>query len=191
MPLLIALPYFILEILTFWALASWLGLGWAILAIIVAFFGGLWLAAAQMRSISQAAATQKIDPGQAAGDTGLLAAGAVLVALPGIATTLLGLLLIIPPTRMVIRKILARKLRTSIENLGVRSFEATNMYRERASYGNFRDPNTQASQAGHPSQGQPNHEVIDEAEIQEWTSNLDPEDFLRDEGDSGKGKPEK
>lgn len=181
MPLLIALPYFILEVLTFWGLASWLGLGWAILAIIVCFFGGLWLAAYQMRSISRAAAAQRIDPGRAAGDTGLLAAGAVLVALPGIATSLLGLLLVIPPTRAVVRKMLARKLRTTIENLGVRSFEATNMYRERASYGNFRDPETPQK---------PDHEVIDEEEIQNWTSNLDPEDFLRDEGDSGKGKPE-
>ncbi|MGD7001308.1 FxsA family protein [Corynebacterium halotolerans] len=175
MPLLIALPYFLLEVLTFWALASWLGLGWALLVLVLCFFGGLWIAAAEMRRISRAAATHNIDPGRAAGDYGLLAAGAVLVALPGIATSVLGLLLIIPPTRAVVRGILARRFRRAIEDMGVRSFEMTNAYRQRASYGSFSDPN--APQGPET----PEHPVIDETEIQEWTSQLDPDDFHDDQ----------
>lgn len=177
-PLLIALPYFLLEVLTFWGLASWLGLGWALLVLVLCFVGGLWLAATEMRRISHAAATKRIDPGRAAGDYGLLAAGAVLVALPGIATSVAGLLLVIPPTRAVIRRMLARKLRSTIEDMGVRSFQMTDSYRQRASYGNFTDPDAPAGTA-------PNT-VIDEEEIQEWTSQLDPEDF-RDDNDPRKG----
>lgn len=182
MPLLIALPYFLLEVLTFWLLASWLGLGWALLTLVLCFVGGLWIAAAEMRRISRAAATQQIDPGKAAGDYGLLAAGAVLVALPGIATSVVGLLLVLPPTRAVIRGMLARKLRATIEDMGVRSFQMTDSYRQRASYGNFTDPDATAQDM-----------VIDEGEIQEWTSQVDPEDFLDDndprKGGSSDGNP--
>lgn len=177
-PLLIALPYFLLEVLTFWLLASWLGLGWALLTLVLCFVGGLWIAAAEMRRISRAAATQQIDPGKAAGDYGLLAAGAVLVALPGIATSVVGLLLVLPPTRAVIRGMLARKLRATIEDMGVRSFQMTDSYRQRASYGNFTDPDAPAGGA--------QNTVIDEEEIQEWTSQVDPEDFL-DDNDPRKG----
>lgn len=181
MPLLIALPYILLEVLTFWALTSWVGLGWALLILLLSFFGGLWIAAFEMRRISQAVTSQRIDPGRAAGNYGLLAAGAVLVALPGIATSVLGLLLIIPPTRAMIRGVLARKLRATIEDMGVRSFEMANANRQRASYGYFTDPNQPEKSAGED----PDHPVIEEAEIQEWTSQLDPEDF-RDDNDGDK-----
>lgn len=185
MPLLIALPYIILEVLTFWGLASWLGVGWALLVLLLCFFGGLWIAAFEMRRISQAAAKQQADPGRVAGDFGLLAAGSVLVALPGIATSLIGLLLILPPTRAVVRRILVRKLRTSIENMGVRSFEATNMYRQRASYGNFADPNAAPATS---TAADPAHPVIDEEEIQQWSSSLDPDDFLGGDDSDGSDK---
>ncbi|MGP6173226.1 FxsA family protein [Corynebacterium sp. A21] len=185
MPLLIALPYIILEVLTFWGLATWLGVGWALLVLLLCFFGGLWIAAFEMRRISQAAAKQQIDPGRAAGDYGLLAAGAVLVALPGIASSLIGLLLIIPLTRAVVRKMLARKLRASIENMGVRSFEATNMYRQQASYGHFADPNSAPTPSAATDSA---HPVIDEEEIQQWTSTLDPDDFRGGDDTNGSDK---
>lgn len=164
MPAMIAFPYILLEALTFWGVASWLGPGKAVLWLLAFFFGGLFLAAWEMSSISKKVGSGKIGPGQTAGDLGLVAAGSFLVALPGFVTSILGLLLIFAPTRALIRGLLAKKLRTRIEDFGVRSFEAANSYRQRANYGSF---------AG----GEDSAVVIDEEEIQQWSFNLRPEDF--------------
>ncbi|ERA55848.1 phage T7 F exclusion suppressor FxsA [Corynebacterium diphtheriae DSM 43988] len=89
---------------------------------------------------------------------------------PGFVTSIAGLLLIFTPTRALVRNLLAKKLRTKIEELGAKSFEATNAYRQQAHYGSFAQPNTS--------------EVIDEEEIQSWTRNLKPEDFGSDDSGS-------
>ncbi|GAA1473911.1 FxsA family protein [Corynebacterium felinum] len=164
MPLYLAVPYFIIEALAFWAVASWLGVGYALLLLFAFFFGGLILAAIEMRRIAATLSRGTSNPGKAAGDIGLIAAGAVGVAMPGFATSILGLLVIIAPTRAIIRRLLAKKLRTTIEDMGVRSFQATNAYRQRASYGSF-------------STGTNSQIVINEEEIQQWSTNLDPDDF--------------
>lgn len=158
MPLFLALPYILVEALTFWAVAHLLGVGWALLALILVFFGGLFLATFEMRAIARSAAGGRIRPGEAMGNYGLIAAGAVLVALPGFATAIAGLLLILPPTRALVRRSLARKLRTRIEEAGMRGFQRANAYRQRTSYGSFA-------------------EVIDEDEVQQWSRNIKPEDF--------------
>jgi putative cytoplasmic membrane protein fxsA len=87
------------------------------------------------------------------------------VALPGFVTTILGLLLIIPPTRSVARRILARKVRTSIENLGARSFDTVNQFRQQTSYGSF------------VSDQEPEDRQPTDQEIQRWSNNVRPEDF--------------
>ncbi|MEJ5927308.1 FxsA family protein [Corynebacterium sp. H128] len=164
MPLLIAIPYFIIEALAFWGVSKLIGVGWALVALFVCFFGGLVLAAFEMQRIGRSALRNQgqVSAGRIAGDYGLIAAGAIGVALPGFVTFVLGLLLILPPTRALFRGMLAKKLRVKVENLGMRGFEATNRYRQEASYGSFKDPNKS---------------VIDEDEIQQWSDNLDPEDF--------------
>lgn len=82
------------------------------------------------------------------------------MALPGFVTSIIGLLLMLPPTRSAIRSVLAKKLRMKIEDLGVKSFQMTNQYRQQTSYGNFGGG------------------VVDSEEnIQNWTKNLRPEDF--------------
>lgn len=170
MPAIIGVPYILLEALTFWAVASWLGTGAALMWLLIFLFGGLVLAAYEMRAIAARLEKGKGTPGQVAGDIGLLAAGSVLVALPGFLTSIVGLLLILPPTRALARRGLAKKLRAFIEDLGVRSFEATNQYRTRVSYGSFGDASASDAPASRPI-------VIDETEIQEWSRNLKPEDF--------------
>ncbi|WPF67180.1 MULTISPECIES: FxsA family protein [unclassified Corynebacterium] len=160
MPLFLAVPYILTEALTFWAVARLIGVGWALLALSLVFFGGLFLATHQMRSIAVSAASGRQRPGEAMGNYGLIATGAVLMALPGFATAFLGLLLILPPTRSLIRRSLARKLRARIEEAGMRSFERVSAYRQRTSYGSF---------AG--------GEVIDEEEVQRWSRDVKPEDF--------------
>ncbi len=168
MPLFIALPYMLIEAVAFWAVAKWLGVGTALLLLILCFFLGLFLAAFEMRGIARKLASGKEGPGKAAGDIGLTAAGAMGVAMPGFVTTVLGLLLIIPPTRAAVRKSLAKKLRAKVEDLGVRSFEATNAYRQRASYGSF-DPRVVDAKEDAPT--------LDEQSLKHWTDNVRPEDF--------------
>ena len=164
-PVLIAIPYFLIEALAFWGVARWLGVGWALILLFLFFFGGLFLAATEMRRIAVRASQGKTTPGTLAGDYGLLAASALCVALPGFVTTILGLLLIIPPTRSVARRILARKIRTSIENLGARSFDTVNQFRQQTSYGSF------------VSDQEPEDRQPTDQEIQRWSNNVRPEDF--------------
>ncbi|MCK7674552.1 FxsA family protein [Corynebacterium pygosceleis] len=170
MPIFIAIPYILTETLAFWLVARWLGVGWALLLLLLFFFGGLLLAAVEMRRIAVKLSRGRVNAGRGAGDYGLVAAGALGVAMPGFITTIIGLLLIISPTRAVVRGILARKMRRKIEDLGVRGFEAANRYRPQTSYGSFvveHDP-TRDSGAGVP----------DDREIQQWSSDVKPEDFL-------------
>lgn len=165
MPFILAvLPVLIIEALVFWAVGSWLGVGWALLLMFGLMALGLVTAPIEMRRLGRLAAARRVSVGRVAGDYGLLTAGAILAGTPGIASSIVGLLLIFPPTRAVARGLAAKKLMNSIEDLGVRSYEATAARRPGTSYGSF----------AHPEQ------VIDEpdeSEIQDWTRNVRPEDF--------------
>lgn len=177
MPLIFAIvPVLLIEALTFWAVASWLGVGWALLLLFVLMALGLVSAGVEMQRVGRLAAAQRISAGRLAGDYGLLTAGAILAGTPGIASSVVGLLLIFPPTRSLARRMLAAKLIGSIENFGVRSFEATNAGRSATSYGSFVDPEA-------PRSGEPAGEVIDASEIEEWTRDIRPEDFGGKPGD--------
>ena len=179
MPIFIAIPYILTEALAFWLVASWLGVGWALLLLLLFFFGGLLLAATEMRRIALKLSQGRVNAGRGAGDYGLVAAGALGVAMPGFITTVIGLLLIISPTRSVVRGILARKMRRKIEDLGVRGFEAANRYRQTTSYGTFVVDH-------HPAED-PTTSGPDDQEIQRWSSEVTPEDFVDDRGDGEGG----
>lgn len=164
MPFILAVfPVLVIEALVFWAVASWLGVGWALLLMFGLMALGLVATPFEMNRVGRRAAAQKLSAGRLAGDYGLLTAGAILAGTPGIASSVVGLLLISSPTRAVARRILARRLMKSIENLGVRSYEATSARRQGTSYGSFGDPRS--------------GEVIDESEIEDWTRDIRPEDF--------------
>lgn len=177
-PALIAIPYLLIEMLAFIGVVQWLGLGRALGLLFLFFFGGLLLAAVEMRRISRAATSQvstgQGDPGAIAGNFGLTAFGAMLVALPGFVSSVIGILLMIPPTRALLRGMLAKRLRKMIEDIGIRSFESVNGYRTQASYGNF-GGFTPGAPGTTPRREEPT--VIDAEEIQEWTSQVNPEDF--------------
>ena len=182
MPFLLAVvPYLLIEAVTFWAVATWIGVGWALLTVFILMAVGIVAAGVEMQRVGRSAAARRITPGRMAGDYGLLTVGAILAGLPGIASSVLGLLLIFPPSRAIARKVLAKKLVKSVEDFGVRSFEATNAYRTGASYGTFGDPAGSPSGGGSDSSGS-RGTIIDEDEIDEWTRTLRPEDF-RDPGD--------
>lgn len=162
-----------IEALTFWAFASWIGVGWTIFLLFALMGVGLMSAGIEMQRVGRLAAAEKISAGRLAGDYGLLTVGSILAGTPGIASSIAGLLLIFPPTRALARRMVAARFVASIEEFGVRSFEVTNARRTPPSYGSFTDPDAPQTQP----QPEPSHEVIDESEIEEWTRRVRPEDF--------------
>ena len=119
MPAALLVLYVIIEVVAFTLLASWIGFGWALLALVGLFFLGVVVAAIEVRRLSvrafedARAATESDDEEQArralanAGtmvvDSAMLMVGSILLALPGFVTTILGLLLILPPTRWLLK----------------------------------------------------------------------------------------
>lgn len=99
------LIYTLVELAVIVALTSTIGFGWTILALLGTFIVGLALAGSQvkrhirrLRSGLTAATVHG-----AAADSVLVALGTVLVVIPGLASSVVGALLLLPPTRAVAR----------------------------------------------------------------------------------------
>jgi UPF0716 protein FxsA len=97
--------YTLVELAVIVALVSTIGFGWTILLLLTTFVVGLALAGSQVKrhirrlqSGLNAATVQG-----AAADSMLVALGTVLVVIPGLASSLVGALLLLPPTRVVAR----------------------------------------------------------------------------------------
>jgi UPF0716 protein FxsA len=99
------LLYTVIELAVIVALASTIGFGWTVLLLLGTFLVGLALAGSQvkrhvrrLRSGLTAANVQG-----AAADSVLVALGTVLVVIPGLASSVVGALLLLPPTRAAAR----------------------------------------------------------------------------------------
>ena len=97
------LLYVVVELAAIVALTSTIGFGWTILAVLATWLIGVTLAGSQLkrhlrrlRSGLNAASVQG-----AAADSLLVALGTVLVVIPGLASSVVGSLLLLPPTRAV------------------------------------------------------------------------------------------
>jgi UPF0716 protein FxsA len=97
------LIYVVVELAAIVALTSTIGFGWTILALLATWLVGVSLAGSQLkrhlrrlRSGLTAAGVQG-----AAADSLLVALGTVLVVIPGLASSVVGSLLLLPPTRVV------------------------------------------------------------------------------------------
>jgi UPF0716 protein FxsA len=90
------LLYLVVEIVALVALGSVIGLGWTLLVLLAGSILGLWLARREGLRAAQALAD--------ATDGMLVAAGGVLLFVPGLVTDLAGLLLLLPPTRSLVRR---------------------------------------------------------------------------------------
>lgn len=100
--------YLLVELAVVVALVSTIGFGWTILAVMATFVVGLALAGSQIaRHLArlQSALNSRSASAELATDSALVALGAVLVVIPGLASSLLGALLLLPPTRRVARPV--------------------------------------------------------------------------------------
>lgn len=93
--------YVVIEIAVVVALVSMIGIGWTLLALLATFVLGFALAGSQVRrhiGRLRSGLTPATLHGTAA-DSVLVALGTVLVVIPGLASSVAGVLLLLPPTR--------------------------------------------------------------------------------------------
>ena len=99
------------EVVVFVLVAAWIGVGWTLLAAIATTALGWALLARQgTRALAELRerARERRPAGRALGDAGLIAAGGLLMVLPGFLGDVVGLLCLLPPTRFLVRGLLAR-----------------------------------------------------------------------------------
>ena len=99
------------EVVVYVLVAGWIGLGWTILATLATSALGWALLARQgTKALTELRlrAQEHRAPGRALGDAGLIAAGGLLMVLPGFLGDLLGLLCLLPGTRALPRALIAR-----------------------------------------------------------------------------------
>lgn len=101
------LLYALVELTVIVVLVATVGLGWTLLASLAAFVLGLALAGSQLKRHLQRLRTGLTAQNAqgAVTDSALVALGTVLVVVPGLASTVLGALLLLPPTRAAARPV--------------------------------------------------------------------------------------
>ncbi|UXA16136.1 FxsA family protein [Mycobacterium sp. SMC-4] len=99
------LLYAVVELAVLVALASTIGFGWTVLLFAGTFVIGLALAGSQLRRhVRRLRSGLTLSQAQGAvTDSVLVALGTVLVVIPGLASSVLGALLLLPPTRAAAR----------------------------------------------------------------------------------------
>nr|WP_062398899.1 FxsA family protein [Pseudonocardia sp. AL041005-10] len=101
------LLYVVLEIVALAGLIAWIGLGWTLLVLLTGSVIGLLLARREGVRAARALATA-VQRGKLAHEEAtdglLVAAGGILIFLPGLITDVLGLALVFPPTRALVRR---------------------------------------------------------------------------------------
>jgi UPF0716 protein FxsA len=95
--------YVLVELAVVIALAYTIGLGWTVLLLLATFGLGLMLAGSQLTRQLQRLRSGLASPQGAATDGVLIALGIVLTVVPGLVTSVLGLVLLMPPTRVLAR----------------------------------------------------------------------------------------
>ena len=108
---LLAALWVLAEVLVFVFVASWIGLGWTILAALAtSTLGWVLLARQGVRALAdlRERARTRQGAGRAIGNAGLVAVGGLLMVLPGFIGDVLGLLCLLPGTRGVVRALLTR-----------------------------------------------------------------------------------
>ncbi|QBJ94597.1 FxsA family protein [Rhodococcus sp. ABRD24] len=98
--------YVVVEVGVLIWVGSAIGVLWTVLLLIAGSAVGMVLVKSQWRSVTagfRKATRGEASPTGAVADGALVAAGAVLMFVPGLVTSVLGLLLLLPPTRWALR----------------------------------------------------------------------------------------
>ncbi|MGW0250604.1 FxsA family protein [Nocardia goodfellowii] len=106
MPALIFFLYAVTELAALVAVGHFFGVVPAILSLIAISTLGLLLIGSQGRRVFEQfrrARRGEVTPGTAVADATLVAAGGILMFIPGLVTGLIGLLFLLPPTRFLVR----------------------------------------------------------------------------------------
>jgi UPF0716 protein FxsA len=101
------LLYLVVEIVAVVALGSWIGALPTLLVLLAGSVLGLWLARREglraAQALADAARNRRVATSETT-DGMLVAAGGLLIFVPGLVTDVLGLLLVLPPTRALVRR---------------------------------------------------------------------------------------
>ncbi|GAC70267.1 FxsA family protein [Gordonia soli] len=126
MRLLYVFAYLAVEIGAFALMVSTLGFGWAILITLAAGLIGMIMLQRQGRKIFaelRQASRNEVDARRPLTDTALLAAATVLLVVPGVVTSAVGILALLPPVRAALRPVIAavgaRKFVAAMNKAGV------------------------------------------------------------------------
>ncbi|MFD4293251.1 FxsA family protein [Rhodococcus sp. NPDC058505] len=98
--------YLVVEVAAVVWIGSAIGVGWTILLFLAIWAVGLWLVRSQFRRVLaqfRDAGQDTAAVGGAVADGALVTAGTVLLVVPGLVTGVLGLLMLMPPTRWALR----------------------------------------------------------------------------------------
>jgi UPF0716 protein FxsA len=101
------LIYVVVELAAVVALAWTVGFGWTALLLLATFAIGLALAGSQVKRHFRRLRNGLDNPQGALTDSALIGLGTLLVVIPGLVTSALGLLLLSPPTRAAARPVLS------------------------------------------------------------------------------------
>jgi len=99
------------ELVVYVLVAGWIGVGWTILATLAtSLLGWVLLARQGTRALAdlRERARSRRSPGAELGNAGLVAAGGLLMVLPGFIGDVVGLLCLLPGTRSLVRGALTR-----------------------------------------------------------------------------------
>ncbi|WP_149359293.1 FxsA family protein [Lolliginicoccus suaedae] len=125
MPLLILLVYIIVEVAAIAGLVSLVGFWWTLAIILGSILAGSVLFASQTRSSMRqvsAAMHGEGSPASALADTATVGVAGILLTIPGIVTSAIGLLILFPPTRVLLRPVVPylffRQQRRAAERMG-------------------------------------------------------------------------
>lgn len=99
------LVYALVELAVVVGLASTIGFGWTVLLLVGTFALGLALAGSQVKRQIQRLRSGLAAPRGALPDGVLVALGSILTVVPGLVTSVLGVLLLLPPTRALARPV--------------------------------------------------------------------------------------
>lgn len=117
--------YAVVELAVLAALTWSVGIGWTLLILLATSVIGVALAGSQVKKQILKLQRTRTDPQGAVADSMLVALGTVLMFIPGIVSTAIGALMLLPPTRGVVRPLAAVVLtrgiarRVSVINLTV------------------------------------------------------------------------